>query len=44
MLQKYDVSCSSSGVERNNNKKGIGIPGHVAYAIVLVQMEGVYHY
>ena len=21
---KYDVSCSSSGVERNNNKKGIG--------------------
>lgn len=41
---KYDVSCSSSGVERNNNKKVLGIPGHVAYAIVSVQMEGVYHY
>jgi len=25
-------------------KKVLGIPGHVAYAIVLVQMEGVYHY
>lgn len=39
---KYDVSCSSSGVERGNNGKGIAILKRVEYATALVQMAGVF--
>ena len=38
---KFDVSCSSSGVDRKNNGKGIGNSKHAAYVTVLLLMDVV---
>ena len=38
---KYDVSCSSSGVERRGDGRGIGNSSRAGSAIALGQTEGV---
>ena len=39
---KYDVSCSSSGSDRKNKNKGLGMPVIRVFAIAIPKMAAVY--
>ncbi|WP_434631067.1 hypothetical protein PQ689_11090 [Thermoanaerobacterium thermosaccharolyticum] len=41
---KYDVSCSSSGSNRENKMAVSGMHRFTEYAIVGLMMEGAYHF
>ena len=41
---KYDVACTSSGVDRQNDGNGIGTVRRLEFVIVFQQMEDVFHY
>ena len=41
---KYDVSCSSSGSDRKNKNKGLGMPAIQEFAIAILKMAAVYLY
>ena len=41
---KYDVACTSSGVERKGDGTGIGIAARRESVTAFLRMEGVFHF
>ena len=41
---KYDVACTSSGVDRKERKASLGTAWHAVYVIVLVLMAGAFRF
>ena len=41
---KYDVACTSSGVDRKNGKSGMGTPRPAVFATALPGMAAVFHF